>query len=544
VSRKLAWPVLVALFTLRLAFGLCSDLYSEDETQIYLLGLRYHSTHAWPHFGADVVWTKSQIPGALQALVVGVPLDVLPIPEAPYLLLDVLSMAALCLFAAYLCARLPTVPRWLIWIWLLTIPWTLNFSTHIMNPDYVLPASLIFFIGFFEAMPPLAIGWMRAPLAFAAMGAAIAWIAQIHMSWPLLLPFAAMAFLWRLRGGGRAIAAPAGAFVAGLLTTGCVLLPTYFRFGLTLGSGSTGQNLHLHWREPISTFVKTAARILSFASFETNRFVASGSGKQIIVLFEHRWLVPLASLVALAGLAHPVWMALTAFRRRSAAPHWPAVRWLAIGTVALVSLSFFVVMEPSQARMYYIVAPVAFVYAAYCWTFVDSPAWRQVAATVVAVNVLFQAGLTIARFPGASLYENRALLSQAIANRTPDIFSHRRAYAKDASPDDIAAVAASARAASDLEITNARVSRPIFNLTTWSLVIHNRSTTTAYRDLVCETTYYDSRDHELDRHDESVWMVIQPGESKTVEVIDGVTWTPETVGARPQIIAALAVDRR
>jgi hypothetical protein len=45
------------------------------------------------------------------------------------------------------------VPRWLIWTSLFTLPWTLNFSTHIVNPSYVLPAQVMFFVGFFEAMP-------------------------------------------------------------------------------------------------------------------------------------------------------------------------------------------------------------------------------------------------------------------------------------------------------------------------------------------------------------------------------------------------------
>jgi len=542
MSRRLLWVVaLVALFGFRLAFGLCSDLFSEDETQIYLLGLRYHATHSWPYFGPDVVWTQSQIPGGLQALLAGLPLDVAAIPEAPYVLINLLSMGALCLFASYLSARLPTAPRWLIWGWLLTLPWTLNYSTHIMNPGYVLPASLMFFLGFFEAWPPLAIGRVRVPVAHALMGAAIAWIAQVHMSWPLLLPFAGLAFLARLREGPRAVAIAAGAFALGAIATGSVLLPTFLTFGLGLGSGSTGQNFMPHWREPISTFAKTAARILSFASLETNRFVASGSSKQIIFLWQHPWLVPVAAVVAFVGIAHPVWMALTAFRRRSPLRDWSTVRWLTVGTIALVSLSFFFVVQPAQARMYYVVAPVAFVYAAYSWTFLDSPAWRRVAGAVLTINVLFQTGLMVARFPGASLYLDRALVARAIETRQSDIFSHRRSFSRDPSPEDLAAVGASAQAPADLEITRATLSKPVLNLTAWTLVIHNRSAGTAYRDLVCETTYSDGAGREVARHQESVWVVIQPGASADVQVIDGVTWSQAIAGSEARIISALAV---
>ena len=137
--RPLVWTIaLIGLFAFRLFFGLASDLFSEDYTQVFLLGLGYYATGAWPYFGPDVTWTSSEIPGALQSLLVGVPFHIAPVPEAPYVLLNLLSMGCLCLFAWYLCERLRDLPRWLIWGWLLTVPWTLEYSTNIINTSYVL----------------------------------------------------------------------------------------------------------------------------------------------------------------------------------------------------------------------------------------------------------------------------------------------------------------------------------------------------------------------------------------------------------------------
>ena len=163
-SRLVVGLALAALFGFRLLFGLSGLLFTEDETQIYLLGLRFHASGQWPYFGPDVVWTETQIPGALQPLLVGLPFFIAPIPEAPYLLLNALSMGALALFGWYLSARLPEQPRWLLWGWLLTLPWTLELSTHIINPSYVLPASVIFFVGFMEAWPSLRIGRVPVPV--------------------------------------------------------------------------------------------------------------------------------------------------------------------------------------------------------------------------------------------------------------------------------------------------------------------------------------------------------------------------------------------
>ena len=88
------WLLLVFLFAFRLGYGLSSDFWSPDELQIYLIGLKFYSTRLWPYFGPDVfpgVQPIVQIPGALQGLLVGCPFFLLPIPEAPYVLLNILS---------------------------------------------------------------------------------------------------------------------------------------------------------------------------------------------------------------------------------------------------------------------------------------------------------------------------------------------------------------------------------------------------------------------------------------------------------------------
>src|ERR1700726_4340817 len=117
-TRVARWTgTLIALFVFRLLFGLSNEFFFEDETQIFLMGLRYYATGHWPYFGPDVVWTKSEIPGALQAILVGAPLKIAPVPEAPFVLLSPLSTGALAAFAVFLARRFPAMPRWLIWGW-------------------------------------------------------------------------------------------------------------------------------------------------------------------------------------------------------------------------------------------------------------------------------------------------------------------------------------------------------------------------------------------------------------------------------------------
>src|SRR5258708_40298347 len=102
------------LFAFRTAFGLSQPFFGVDELQTYLIGLKCYTTGTWPYFGPDLIVTETgfytQIPGALEGLLVGLPFHLLPIPEAPFLLLNLLSLSALALLSRYITRHLPEVP--------------------------------------------------------------------------------------------------------------------------------------------------------------------------------------------------------------------------------------------------------------------------------------------------------------------------------------------------------------------------------------------------------------------------------------------------
>jgi hypothetical protein len=507
-SGKTASLALAALFLGRLAFGLTSEFWSEDETQIYLMGLRHYATGHWPYFGPDVVWTQSQIAGALQPLLVGVPLRIAPFPEAPFVLLNLLSFAALCGLAAYITRREPSLPRWLVWGWLLTVPWTLQFSTHVNNPSYVLPAAIVFFIGFFEAVPALSLDVVAPRLAFFGMGAAIAWIMQIHMSWPLLLPFAAIALL--MRGPINV-----GWLALGVAIPGALVVPTFLDFGLHGGSGGAATNLYFHAVSPDRLLV-TLAQFFSFASLEINRFVATDNAKRLMLLVGHPWIAPLAAMVFVAGFVQPVWMLISAFRRRDGRPDWLALRVLVASTVVLIYGSYWFVKEEPQAHAFFVVAPIAFIFAASCWPLIDSPRWRRVAAVVLGVNIAFHAGLAWIQGPEQSLYTNREVIAAAIRERQPEIFGHRRPYANDAGPR---AVSDSTRPhdVRDLKIVASKNRMATGGAAIWTVTVTNANARVAFRSLIYRATYTGDT---VQRREDVIKDVLQPGETKQFEIVD------------------------
>jgi hypothetical protein len=503
------------------------------------MGLRYFATGAWPYFGADVVWTDSEIPGALQALLVGVPLRIAPVPEAPYVFLNLLSMAAIAAFAWYIRARLPSLPAWLVWGWLMMLPWTLELSTHLINPSYVLAPAIAFFIGFFEAVPVFRLGRLPLPVAFGLMGMAIAWIMQIHMSWPLLLPYAALAWLGGWRFGTRRMATNAAGLVCGFLVFGVFLIPTFVVYGLHGGSGGTLRNLQPH---PINPWiaVTTLARMFSFASLEIWRFIAVDEGKRWMLFVRNPWIVPFTAVVLVAGLWQPIWMLREWFRIRTPFAEWRPLKWLVAGTVILVYASYWFVFEPPQARAFYLVAPIAIIFAAYCWTFVDSPRWRRIAAVTLAVNIVFHAGMAWIQGPEHSIYRNREVVATAIRLKEPQMFAHRRAIAVDGGPSALDATARPYDGRRDVQFTDVRFTLGSRRVALWTMTLRNTNPRVAYRDVTYLTTYRDERGEIVEQRSHYIEDIFQPGAATTIEVNDGI-FGPDFTSSTIEVLEAEAL---
>jgi hypothetical protein len=520
--RTILWAAaLTGLFAFRLLFGLSLEFFTPDQTQIFLMGLRYHASGAWPYFGPDVVWTMSEIPGALQALLVGVPLDLVPVPEAPFVLLNVLSTSALAVLAWYVHRRLPSIPSWLVCGWFLTIPWTLGFSTHINNSSFVLPASVVFFLGFFEAVPSLTTGTIPPATAHALMGVAVAWTMQLHMSWPLLLPYALSAWVSRYRDGARALSTHALAFTAGTLIPGALLVPTLAKYGLSAGSGGALRNLRPHWVNP-AMLITVLARFFSFSSLEIARFLELDTARRLDLLARHWWLAPLGAVVWCVGTVQPLWMLREWFRSAPRYREWPTLKGLVAGTVVLVYASYwFVIERATEAHAFYVLLPVSLIFAAYCWTFLDSPAWRRRASAILVLNIAYHAGLAWARAPAKSLYRNREVVAAAIRMKQPEMFGHRRPFAIDGGPLSLRDSSRPFDPRRDLDIGAATFAVGPRGLVRWTVSLTNRNPRVAFRDVVCETTYRGARGEAVLTRRNSLTDILEPMQSRRTEVNDG-----------------------
>lgn len=436
LRRRRRWlfvSLLLVAFLFRLGFGLSSEFWFEDELQVYLIGLKFFSTGAWPYFGPDVVGLayQIQIPGALQGLVVGLPLYIFPAVEAPFVLLNLLSLGALGLFAWYCVRLLPEIPAWLIWSWLLTAPWTLNYSTHIINTSYLLPGSILFFVGALELCPLTSKGLIRPRWAGLMMGLALCWTMQFHLAWVLLVPYALAAFYFQFRAqGGTRLWQSLAWFACGAALAGAFLLPTYIKFGFLHGAGGTNQAVTFNAgnvRRVFSPVEGVLARFLSFASFEIPRFIGRNSAERWAFFKEELWLVPVTLFLLVVGILQPIAMVGLWFTKLRAHKEWTAIKLLALGSVLLLCLSFLFSSKAPLSHTFYVLFPVAMIYSLYCWSpFLQKNGWQKFAGVCLACGVVFHAGLAAHNFSRHSLYVNREIPQTAIRSKDPGVLGQRR----------------------------------------------------------------------------------------------------------------------
>jgi hypothetical protein len=362
---------------------------------------------------------------------------------------------------------------------------------------------------------------------------------HIHMSWPLLLPFAGAVALARARNGWRHLVRDGAALAGGFAVPGLLLLPTLVRFGIQAGSGGTVRNLHVHFVAPW-VLLETTARFLAFASLEVLRFLGTDTAKRVVFVSRHLWIAPLAAVVWAVGVVHPLYMACQWFRRRHPdRDDWPALKRLVVGAILTVFAAYFFVLEPPQAHAFYVLSPVAMVFAAYCWSFVDRPSWRRVAAVVLGTNILFHLGLALALAPTRSLYKNRPLVAAAVSERNTNLFAHRRAYARDAiaGVDDVAL----RDPRGEVELQSPGWSIGPARAILWDVTLRNGSPNRAYRDLLYRTFYEDAGGTVLYSRVGYVLDVFQPGEVRRIEINDGSADRP-FARARLELIQAEALE--
>ena len=426
------WKKLIILFLiffpLRFLFGIFSEFWFEDEIQIYLIGLKFYSTGHWPYFGPDVVYTFSQIPGALQGLLVAFPFYIFKIPEAPYILLNLLSFLSLFLLGYYIIRyHTPGIPEWFLWIWIFTAPWVLSFSTHIINPSYLLPAAILFFISLLEIIPTTSKNFIKQNTAFFFLGFCVIWIFQLHLSCILLIPFICIAFYFSLKKDLKSFFTSLSCFIIGCVISGITLFPTLFKYGISAGSGDAASNIVFNVSN-IKEMLTVLVRILSFASFELTRFMGSNTVERLNFASQYYWAIPFIVIVGIIGIAQVGWMIIAWFSKNEN-ESWSAIKYLILISFLFTYFSFFFSVKGPSSHTFYLLLPLAMIYSFYCWQFLFKRKWIKIIAAIFLLSgIIFHVALGIHNFKNKSMYINRGKPLKAIQQKDYTILGERRTY--------------------------------------------------------------------------------------------------------------------
>lgn len=424
---------LPAFFALRLAFGLwCAPIQPmSDEIQTYLLGLKYATTGLWPYYGNDVIKPPenlellTQDPGALEGLLIGLPLKIWPSPAAPFVLANLLSMAAFLLLAWYISLRLPKLPAWFIYSWVLIAPWCVHYTTNIMELSYSVPAACLFFVAFFESLPPWRLGRIPYPLANGLMGLAFSWWVQLHRTWVMLFPFLALTFYLQWKES-RKITAPVF-FTLGFIPFSLLLLPTFlvghYQPAHQASTFFYGFNTH-----NLLAFFKTFVQFFALACFEMPRFIGMHTLERYHYLMDHWLLVPGVYLWYMGFLQVLVLWAFL-FIKKNTHPEWNFIRLLIALTFLWFYGCFLFTIKNPDVNTFVEMLPLVMLYSFYVWEALWNRPWpRRLMVVLVLFAVVFQACYVFAEKPfNKSFYlQDKDKIVQALAEKNYTLLAERR----------------------------------------------------------------------------------------------------------------------
>ncbi|MBK8847415.1 MAG: hypothetical protein IPO27_13060 [Bacteroidetes bacterium] len=424
-SKILFVLIVVALVVVRTMFGLCAEFWFEDELQIYLIGLKSYTTQTWPSYGPDVVYTNTQIPGALQGWLVRLPLEILPIPEGPALFLNVLCSASLLFFAWYIYKRLNwNFSPYLIFYWILLLSWTVDYGTRVVNPSYVLIFSIPFFVSIIELLPIYPNRILNGNLAALITGVCITCIMQLHLSFVLLLPFLGISFFFIVKQEKiKHVAYKIGSLLIGLLVGALTLLPTYFN---SVSSKNVSENIVFNASNILNLPI-ILLRYLSFASFEIPYFLG-GSTKQRLAVIEYSiWSTPFVIYLLLFGFLMVGGYLLASFKFKKDVV-WFKIKLLTLLGYLLVFCSFFFSIKGPSSHTFFIMAPLVIFFSMHCHVLlIEKYKWWLTLMKVAMVSAVFlYASVGYYNYHHKSLYKNRAQVVKAIEEKNYQLLGKRR----------------------------------------------------------------------------------------------------------------------
>lgn len=258
----------IVLIAFRTWLGAHINFCHEDYEQVYLIGLEYITKDGWSYWGPDVVWSETRLAGALQAMLVGIPLSLSKNAIAPFVLSNIISSLGLILLSLYISYRL-NYSKILVLIFVMSLPFMLYHGSVLLNTAYLLLPGALVIISVLELFLYRDDTLLKNKyLYFGIMGFSVFFVYQLHLTWVMILPYmVVLAFLeWRRKE--LSLIKISLYTLIGMCLSFTLIAPTLFKFHELIFSGVEG-NLALNLGKVFS-IVDLTTRILTYTSFNVS----------------------------------------------------------------------------------------------------------------------------------------------------------------------------------------------------------------------------------------------------------------------------------
>ena len=412
---------ILILILFRIFLGIQINFSHEDYTQVFLIGLENAFSGNWSYWGPDVVWSKTRLPGAMLGLLVGIPLRLTENPYAPIILSNLISGAGLILLSFYAKRRFPALSLYFLLALFLLSPFMLFNGVVLLNTSYLIFSGAILFIVVSDLFMYRNDLLWDVRYHFLALGFALLFTFQLHLSWVMFLPFVLVLFYLEWARNPKQWWRLLSFFILGSSIASLTLFPTLFTYGSVLLTGSE-DNIHVNIQR-LSRVIDLFVRYAGIATFDINQKI------NFIELFTAKnwmnvalvWIIKVLSLFQFIGFCISFYYIKKndAFRKTI----------LLFFLTMVMALGLYLISNKHlEMRTYIILYPVPIWLALYGYAYLmDYRYVKSILYAFLALVFVTSIGMAMTNFNDMYSFKSvETKIDKAIQDKDPDAFAIRR----------------------------------------------------------------------------------------------------------------------
>jgi hypothetical protein len=414
--------LIIVLVVFRIFFGIQINFSHLDYEQIYLIGLENALSNEWSYWGPDVVWSKTRLAGALQGLLVGLPIKVFSSIYAPIVFSNIISSLGLITIALYAKKRFPSLSLPFLICLVLLLPFYLYHGVVLLNTAYLIFSGALLFVSVFELFLYRDKLILKSPQwYFLIIGFALIFTYQLHLTWVMFIPFVIVLLYFESKERNSSILLCITAFSVGCLISGSVLLPTIISYYDVIYSNASG-NMTFKIERLLQIF-DVFIRFVSFSTFDVtyNHDIYKHASEQSTVVFL------LLRTLKILGIMQFIFFMYTYFKIRNN-KEFQKILLLFVLTIIMATFLYMLSNKHLSLRTYILLYPIPLWMSFYAYT---HWAGKRIIANVhiacFVIVAITYSGVAYYNFKGPYSFDSvKNKIEKAIETESPESFAPRR----------------------------------------------------------------------------------------------------------------------